>query len=171
MALLDENCCECLKSELDLSSVPNFQSSIERNRYEAYYPVTTLSANGPIEFQILSGDQDYLDLQKSYVYLKCRILEHNSTALDPPGDQLADAVPAKSTVYPINYFVATQFKAVEVFLSGKQITASDSMYAYRAYIETLLSYSKSKEEQLQCGLFYKACARKSTKRRASILEK
>lgn len=154
MALIDANSCECVKSELDLFSVPPTQTSIEESHYEKFYPVTSLSAHGPIEFQLTSSDQDYLDLQNSFLYLKFRILSDNNQIIEPPVDNVTPPSD-KSFVLPINYFFATQFKSVEVLLSSTPVSSIDTMYAYRAYIETLLSYGNTQNEQLKCGLFAK----------------
>ena len=152
MALMDDGSCECLKSELDLFSSHVYQLSIDESKYEKYYPVTSLTALGPIEFRVVSGDEDYLDLQNSFLYMKCRILDPDGGALKDLAD---NAVPDEAQCYPINYFFATQFKSVEVSLNNKQVSGSDVLYAQKAYIESLLTYGHSKQEQLECAMFAK----------------
>ena len=153
MSVLDGNSCECLKSELDLFSVPPTQTSIEQTAFKQYHPISSVSGHSPIEFHVPATDEDYLDLQQSYLYLKVRIqtgLGANLAAPDGDGD------PADETfVFPINYFVNTQFKSVDVYLSNAQVSPNDNMYPYRSYLETLLSYgSDVKNGPLQCGLFF-----------------
>ena len=153
MSMMDDDACECLKSELDLFSNHAYQLSINESRYEKYYPITSLTALGPIEFKIVSGDEDYLDLQNSFLYVKCRLLNGDGSAL-AAADGAND--PADGSIcYPINYFFATQFKSVEVSLNNKQVSGSDVLYSQKAYLEALLSYGHSKQEQLQCALFAK----------------
>jgi hypothetical protein len=48
------------------------------------------------------------------------------------------------------------FSQVDISLNGTLITSSTNTYAYRAYIETLLSYGlEAKSSQLTSALFYK----------------
>lgn len=154
MALLDKNSCVCIKSELDLFSVPSTQLSILETSYKKYYPISSLHTNAPIEFLIGPTDNDYLDLQHSFLQLKCRITDGAGAGLPPPADNEHPA-PDKSFVFPINYFVATQFKNVEIILGNTTISPADTLYSYRAFIETLLSYGDVKEEFLELGLFNK----------------
>ena len=152
MSLLDSFSCECLKSELDIFSVPSTQTSIEQTVYKKYHPVSTVIGHSPLEFHVPATDEDYLDLQQSFLYLKIRIqtgLGQNIKA--PDTGNPSDA----SFVFPINYFVNTQFKNVDIYLSGTQISPNDNMYPYRAYLETLMTYgSDVKEGPLQTGLYY-----------------
>jgi hypothetical protein len=153
MALLDKNTCECIKSELDIFSVPSTQTSVEQTRYEEYYPVSLTTSNSPLEF-VISGVQDsYLDLSTSYLFTSLSIRDADGTILAiPQGDN--PRIPPKNNVFPINYFASTQFKNVEVILSGTQVSPSDVQYAYRAFLETTLTYGESKSGQLQSALYY-----------------
>ena len=154
MALLDQNSCECIKSELDLFSVPFTQTSIEESSYKKFYPISSLITNAPIEFQIGASDNEYLDLQQSFLYLTCRITNGDGNLLTPPAG--AEDPPDDATfVFPINYFFATQFKNVEIILGNTTVSSSDTLYPYRSYIETLLSYGNISNEQLKSSLFSK----------------
>ncbi|XP_046840161.1 uncharacterized protein F54H12.2-like [Xenia sp. Carnegie-2017] len=57
---------------------------------------------------------------------------------------------------PVNNFLHSLFKQVDVFLKGKLVTQATGTYPYRAYIDTLLNYGPSaKQSQLTAALFYK----------------
>ncbi|XP_046863209.1 uncharacterized protein F54H12.2-like [Xenia sp. Carnegie-2017] len=59
-------------------------------------------------------------------------------------------------VGPVNNFLHSLFKQVDVFLKGKLVTQATGTYPYRAYIDTLLNYGPSaKQSQLTAALFYK----------------
>ncbi len=151
--LIDQSSCECLVSELDIFGVPPTQTSIERQNYKVFFPVNAVTGNAPLEFQFTSPEDEYLDFSQSFIRLICRITKYDGTLIDAPqqGQNPAD----EAYVLPINYPIATQFKSVEVFLNGTQISSNDNMYAYGAYIETLLTYSKEvKAGFLQSGLFH-----------------
>lgn len=148
MALLDSHSCECIKSELDLFSVPPTQTSIEQTQYKDYFPVSLISANAPLEFHVSSSDEEYLDLQQSFLHLSASIRRADGTAIVP-----ATPAHASQFVFPVNYFASTQFKNVEVLLSGTQVSPSDVQYAYRSFLETTLTYGDSKREQLETALY------------------
>ena len=153
MAFIHENSCECAKSELDLFSVPPTQTSIESGLYVEYHPISSLTDGAPIEFDVTSSGDDYFDLTNSLLHVRTKIVRANGTNM-----AAADAVG------PINNFLHSLFSQVDVTLNGTLITSSNNTYAYRAYIETLLSYGPAaKESQLTAALFYKDVAGKMDK--------
>ena len=57
---------------------------------------------------------------------------------------------------PVNNFLHSLIKQVDVYLNGKQVTPAMGTYAYRSYIETLLNYDVSaKKSQLSSALYFK----------------
>lgn len=153
MAFIHENSCECAKSELDLFSVPPTQTSIESGIYVEYHPISSLTDGAPIEFDVTASGDDYLDLTNSLLHVRAKIVRAD-------GSNLA----AADTVGPVNNFLHTLFSQVDVTLNGTLITSSNNTYAYRAYLETLLSYGPAaKESQLTAALFYKDVAGKMDK--------
>ena len=57
---------------------------------------------------------------------------------------------------PVNNFLHSLFRQVDVYLNGKQVTPAMGTYAYRSYIETLLNYDVSaKQSQFSSALYYK----------------
>ena len=154
MWLIDLESRECLKSELELFTTPLTQTSIEKTGYVNVYPVTALQLNGPLEFVLAPSSEHYIDLQKTILYLKCKIMLKDGNSIVKK--ESTDPGFNKTLVAPICYFHATQFKGVEVFLNSVPVTHLDNLYPYRAYLETLLTFgSESKEGQLQSALFYK----------------
>lgn len=152
MSIIDEFSCECLKSELDLFSVPPTQTAIEQTKFKEFYPISQTHSTAPLEFHITSAEDEYMDLQQSYLYMTVSIRDNDNNVLTAAtGDA---ATPAKNYVFPINYFGATQFKNVEVLLNSVLLSPSDVQYTYRSFLETILSYGPSKKEQLTAGLFY-----------------
>lgn len=153
MSLLDSSSHECAKSELDLFDVPPTQTSVENSFYRQFFPTTSLERGGPIEFQVKVPASSYLDLQQTILYLKCRIMKHNGDAIASVAATHADF--PKTLVAPISYFHATLFKNVEVYLNSKPVNQTDNLYGYKAYLETLLSFSReAKTGQLQGAYFY-----------------
>ena len=92
----------------------------------------------------------YTDLSRSYLHVKAKI-----TAAD--GENLG----ADVQVGPVNLWMHALFSQVEVFLNNKLVTPSSTAYPYRAYIETVLNFSKdAKDSHLTSALFYKDKASK-----------
>ena len=152
MAFAHEESCICMKSELDLFSVPPTQTSVENGTWVEYHPITTLTENSPIEFDIPSSGEDYVDFANSYLHVKAKIVKGN-------GENLA----ADDVVAPTNLWLHSLFSQVDVSLNGTQITSSTNTYPYRAMIETLLTYGgDAKQSQLTSALFYKDTAGKWT---------
>ena len=156
MSLLDIESRECAKSELDLFGVPPTQTSIESANYVNYHPVTTLDRGGPIEFIVKASPDVYLDLSQTVLYLKTRILYQNGSSISKVAATDADF--PKSIVTPVNYFHASQFRNIEVYINGKTVNHPDNMYHYRSYLETTLTFSEeAKNGQLRAALYHMDC--------------
>ena len=148
MAFVHQDSCECVKSELDLFTVPPTQTSIEHGHWVEYHPIAQFSDGGPIEFHISGSGSDYLDLAQSQLYIKAKVTKQD-------GSDLA----ATDQVGPVNLFLQSLFSQVDVSLNDRVITPSTPTYPYRAMLETLLHYGpEAKQTQLTTGLFYKDTA-------------
>ncbi len=137
MALLHRMSGECIKSELDLFSVPLTQTVIEKNGYLEVSPLSAISGSAPLEFFIAGNGDDYVDLNNTMLYLRVKITR-------PNGEEIAH--PAK--VGLINYPGATIFSQVDVTLGDRLISQSSSTYPYRCIIESLINYGKDTLESV-----------------------
>jgi hypothetical protein len=145
MAFIHEGSCECAKSELDLFSVPPTQTSIESATFVEYHPISSLSDGAPIEFEVGSSGDDYIDFNDSQLFVRCKIVKADGSA-----------IAAAEKVGLVNNELNSLFSKVDVSLNGTLITDSTNTNAHRAYIEDLLSYGPgAKKSQLTCALFYK----------------
>ncbi|XP_067249245.1 uncharacterized protein F54H12.2-like [Chanodichthys erythropterus] len=148
MALLHRMSGECIKSELDLFTLPLTQTVIEKSSYLEVPPLSAISDSSPLEFFIAGNGDDYVDLNNTLLYLRLKITK-------PNGEDL----PADAKVGLINYPGATIFSQVDVSLADRLISQSSSMYPYRCIIKSLINYSKDALESLfSAGLFYKDTA-------------
>ena len=73
MSHCDTNLCICVKSELDIFSLPPTQTSIEDGIVVDYHPIASLVDTGPIEFDIPVSVEHYLDLAHVYLHLAVKI--------------------------------------------------------------------------------------------------
>ena len=156
MSLIDKSSPECLKSELEIFDVPPTQASIEKSKIHKIYTTNSVDKYGPLEFKIRLPREEYWDPSSVVLYTKNRILDQNGQELTTQTNANGDIIiPDDSVVFPINYFHATRFKNVEVFINSKLVSNSENLYPYRAFLETLLTYgTDAKNEQLRCGMFY-----------------
>ena len=141
----------CEKSEVDLFSVPPTQLSLEKGRWIDYRPLSSVeNPDSAITF-LIAGTDEYLDLSKTILYVEGKIMNNDGkTALSGGG---------QTSVAPVNNFLHSLFKQVDVYLNGKQVTPAMGTYAYRSYIETLLNYDVSaKKSQLSSALYFKDTA-------------
>ena len=144
MAFVHEDSCECLKSELDLFSVPSTQTSVETGNWIEYHPLTTVDDGSPIEFDISGNGKDYIDLANTMLYVQAKITKRNGTDLKPA-----------TVVAPVNLFLHSLYSQVDIFLNKTQVTSSTNTYPYRAMLETLLSYGDdAKKLQFTSAMFY-----------------
>ena len=140
----------CDKSEIDLFRVPPTQQSLERGRWIDYAPLSSVTnADNAITF-LIAGTDEYVDLSKTILTVTGKVTMPDGTKLTGGG---------QSNVAPVNNFLHSLFRQVDVYLNGKQVTPAMGTYAYRSYIETLLNYDVSaKESQFSSALYYKDTA-------------
>ena len=107
--------------------------------------MASLDSGGPIEFLIPGSGDDYLDLANTMLYVYAKVTRANGDDLD-----LADPVG------PVNNWLHSLFSQVDVYLYGTLVAPSSNTYAYRAYLETLLSYgTDANVTQLTSQLWHK----------------
>ena len=138
----------CDKSEVDLFSVPPTQQSLERGRWIDYTPISSVqNPDSAITF-LIAGTDEYINLSKTILTVTGKITKKDGTSKLDSNDQ--------SDVAPVNNFLHSLFRQVDVYLNGKQVTPAMGTYAYRSYIETLLNYDVSaKQSQFSSALYYK----------------
>ena len=153
----------CEKSEVDLFSVPPTQQSLERGRWIDYAPLSTVqNPDSAITF-LIAGTDEYIDLSKTILTVTGNMKKDGTTKLTGGG---------QANVAPVNNFLHSLFKQVDVYLNGKQVTPAMGTYAYRSYIETLLNYDVSaKESQFSSALYYKDTATEMEETGSSSTEK
>lgn len=148
MALIHEKSCHCTSSQLDLFTVPPSDVSIISGAWDAYHPISNLLDGSPIEFNVAGTSEEYVDLPQTKLHVKAKIVKADGTDLGA-GDSVA----------PVNLFLQSMFSQCEVSLNERLVSPSSTNYPYRAYLETVLNYSReAKESQLTTSLFYKDTA-------------
>ena len=135
MALVHPNSCECTKSELDLFEVPPTQTSVAYGYWEQKGLTSALTDQGPYEFAVIGAGNDYIDLANTYPFVEAQIMDDDDTALD-----------GGANVGSVN------FSDVSISLNENLVSPPTSLYPYRAYIETLLSYGPAAKQSQLTGV-------------------
>ncbi|XP_053205591.1 uncharacterized protein F54H12.2-like [Panonychus citri] len=125
---------EAVLSELDLFTIPPVQKSIERSYEVQYRPISSLDSTKIIEFSIPTSKDEYILLHETYFYVKIQLKIRKA-------DDSALTIQDWETVTPVNNLLHSMIKQVELEIGGKEVTMSNSTYAYRAYIENMLGFS------------------------------
>ena len=141
----------CEKSEVDLFSIPPTQLSLEKGRWIEYRPLSSVQNNDSAITFVIAGTDEYLDLSKTILVVEGKVVPGT-------GGELSTG---QASIAPVNNFLHSLFRQVDVYFNGKQVTPAMGTYAYRSYLETLLNYDVSaKESQLSSAMYYKDTAGK-----------
>ena len=134
-----------MSSELDLFTLPAAQTFIEGSSSLNCKPVSSVTdeSDAPIEFVVPSASgEHYIDLANTMLFVKAQILP-----IDEPDGNLI--------VGPVNNLLHSMFNQIGIFLNQKYASPPNNTYPYKAYIESLLSYSPAaKESHLTASLWY-----------------
>ena len=128
--ILHEKSKACLKTELDLFTLPPTQASILEDHHVYHQPLSTLTDEGPIEFFLSGTGEEYTDLGDIMLYVKCQVLTPDGRPLPPDAN-----------VAPRNNLLHTLWSQIDCSLNDTLITTSSSTYAHKAYLQTLLTSS------------------------------
>ena len=127
MAFVHDQSCECAKSELDMFSESPTQTRIEYGNYVEYHQLSSIIDSGPIEFDVSSSGQNYLDFSNTQLQVKVKLTRGN-------GADITDA----DHVDAVILFLHSLFQQMDVSQNDVQVSQSSETYAYRAYFESLL---------------------------------
>ena len=132
--------------EVSLFERPCSNVAYQKIQYVEYRPTSDPSTGGPIEFVIPAMAAQYVNLKKTYLHVKVKIVKGDGT------------LPAQITaVAPANLVLHSMFSQVDVQLQQQLVSSSGSqVYGYKSYIETELEYGReAKEHQLRAQGYVK----------------
>ena len=120
---------ECKNSALCIFDKLPTQTDIVKSAVLDYFPITSLSSNGPIEFHIPGNTEDYVDVNDIYLHLKFRLTQADGTAIED-----------KDKVGLNNLAIATLFQDVSLTVGEVQIEGGQQSYPYLAYFNTVMQF-------------------------------
>ena len=109
---------------------------------------TNTYAHRSLKFKVSGRGKEFLDLARSYLYLKVKVSKADGSNLD-----------GANKVGVVNHPIASLFNQVDVIFGGKLISSATNTYAHRSILDMLLNYDKeAAESESGCGLFCKDTA-------------
>ena len=135
MSLIDDNSEECCSSPLEWFQVLPTQTTIEKSINVEQQSLTSLRDGGTIEFFVAASADEYIDLENSRLYVKCKVTRADGTPLE-----------ADDVVAPINGLFNSLWKNVELDLSNKLISHSSNMHGYVSMMSHLIHDSEESAE-------------------------
>ena len=144
---IDNDSSNSISSALDFFTVPSTNTSVQSSVWREYLPLNPIS-DVPYHIKIHASN-NYLDLSKVYVFTEMRIRKFDTTT------NAWRILTAAELVSTINYVGSTFIKNLKVAINGREIYDSNSLYAYKSYMDTELSYPQaSKNTYLNVGGYY-----------------
>jgi len=131
-------------AELSIYSVPPNQVAIEKIYYSEYRPISSFNTDDmPIEISVPGQGNEYIDLRRSRLYVKCKITKSDGTALA-----------SQEETGIINLPMQTMWSQIDTYMNGKLVSLNTNNYHWKAYMKVLLSSgSDVSESQLQSQLY------------------
>ena len=141
MTLLHPSSAPAAIPELNIFSLPPTQTAIDNAYYVDCRPVSQVMGNhAPVEFCFGGEGPDYIDLSRSKLKVKLKIVHQDATSSALEADEVGVA---------INLGLHSLWSQVDVTVGGRLMTQATGMYPFKAFIQTLLNYGKeAKESQL-----------------------
>ena len=134
----------CLRSELDLFSLPPTQTAVDHSQWIEYNPVSSITSSSPIEFNVSGSGNDYIDMSTTLLEIKATITTSDGAA----SNKTTHAAPINNTLHSL-------FSQLDVMLNDVAVSSASTTYPYRAYIENHLNFgTDAKNSRLEAALYF-----------------
>ncbi|XP_061191087.1 uncharacterized protein F54H12.2-like [Saccostrea echinata] len=146
MAFLSDKITEIgLPAELSLFTVPPNQVAVEKIYFAEYRPVSSFNTeDAPIEISIPGQGNEYIDLRRSRLHAKCKIVKSDGSPL---------AAQEKTGI--VNLLLQSLWSQIDTYMNGKLLSLNTSYYPWKAYLKIILSSGTDvSDSQLQSQLFF-----------------
>ena len=131
---------EATHSSLDLFEKPTLLVTFDGSFCQKLGPV--YSPVGPmIEFELTGDRNNFIDLQKIFFEIKCKIVQSSGAYLKYDGAATADTARTDAP-YFCNNVLHSLFSDCTVSANGLKISNANGNYAHKSFIETEFSYNK-----------------------------
>ncbi|XP_061170259.1 uncharacterized protein F54H12.2-like [Saccostrea echinata] len=132
--------------ELSLFASPTNQVAVEKVYFTEARPISSIGVSDtPIEIVVSGSGAEYIDLKRSRLYVKARILKADGSSL---------AANEKTGI--VNLPLQSMFSQMDVYLNNKLVSFNTNNYPWKAYLKTVLFGGKEElSSQKQSQLFFK----------------
>jgi len=118
---------------------------MERGTWVDVHPLASLEGSGPVEFNIVGTQDEYLDLNDTALYVKVKVVKSDGSSLD-----------ATAKPYSTNLTLAALFSDVCLTLNDTVVEGGHYLYPYKAMMSCLLQFDEGmKNTQLEAAGFKK----------------
>ena len=133
LRLLNPESTGVASSEIsDLFTPPTTQLVVSGAKIIEHSPVNSLN-HMPIEFSVSAG-KSFLDLQNSYLYVRCKIVDDEGIVMDEPEEGEAKKVALS------NLFGETFIRQMQIFYGQDMIYDSSTNHPYLSMVSALLAH-------------------------------
>ena len=139
----------CPVSQLDLLEPIGVQSQVDSFKDIEYLPTSAIQDGAPITFEIGKAER-YTDASEFAIKTVVEIQGENGTALTGKQFTNADSAGTLEKVGVINNLGHSLWEQIVLFINDTKVTESSNNYAYKAMLETLLSYDDVDEKSVLC---------------------
>ena len=135
-----------INNELALFQPAKIEKSIQRTEWINFRPIGQINKGSAIEFVIPGTSNDYVDLAKTRLHIKVRILKADGSP-----------IAVDDNVSCVNSILHSAWRQVDVSLGQKVITTTVGCnYPFKSIMDTYLNYDYGpKDSQLQAEGYYK----------------
>ena len=140
---------EASHSSLDLFEKPSLLVTSGGSFCQKLGPI--YSPNGPmLEFEVAGDRNNFIDLQKIFLEVKCKIVQSSEADLKYDATAAADITKTDSP-YFCNNVLHSLFSDCTVSANGLKISNANGNYAHKSFIETEFSHNEdAKNSWLAC---------------------
>lgn len=143
---IDPNSGESLSNALDVFGVSPTNVAFSDHHWRQYLTLNPVNTP-PYHFKVHSSSS-FLDLTKTFLVTQMRIW-----ALNDQGAKAA--IPPNANVAPIQMIGSTFIKNLKISINNQEVYDSNSLYAYKAYLDTELSFGReAKSSWLQSSGYF-----------------
>ena len=129
--------------QFNLFSSPTVNTAILKAQYVDIHPTSSIDNASTITFDIKSNHSDYLDLSRTALAVRYKIIQ--GTGANLPREVGAGDAAAIPNVAPENLILSTMFSNVIVSMGGKTVHNSHHMHGYKSIIECVLLSTASQQ--------------------------
>ena len=126
---------EVKNSALCIFDQPAVQTDIVKNITSDYYPLTSVSSGGPIEFHIPGSSEEYIDVNDINIYILAKVTKADGSAITTTDKVGLNNLP-----------IATLFQDVSLTLGETQIEGGQMCYPYLGYFNTVMQFTPAAQQ-------------------------